>query len=149
MTRPPPSSTLSPHPPLFRSLTSAGMLRGTAPGRWTHISPPLRHAEWHGWTPTDLIFPFFLFIVGITTHLSLSVRRERGDTDAVLMRQVARRAAIIFLLGFCLSLFPGFQWGRPPQGVVWDGFWDRVAYRFEYVRVLGVLQRIALAYFFG
>ena len=60
---------------VFRGLTIAGMLLVNDPGTWSAIFPPLEHAEWHGWTPTDLIFPFFLFIVGITTHLSLSARR--------------------------------------------------------------------------
>ena len=58
----------------FRGLTIAGMLLVNNPGTWSAIYPPLRHAEWHGWTPTDLIFPFFLFIVGITTHLCRAVR---------------------------------------------------------------------------
>src|SRR3989440_1795513 len=66
---------------VFRGLTVAGMLLVNDPGSWGAIYPPLEHAEWHGWTPTDLIFPFFLFIVGITTHLSLSARRARGDDD--------------------------------------------------------------------
>ena len=61
---------------VFRGLTIAGMLLVNDPGTWSAIFPPLEHAEWHGWTPTDLIFPFFLFIVGITTHLSLSVPRR-------------------------------------------------------------------------
>ena len=66
---------------VFRGLTVAGMLLVNDPGTWSAIYPPLEHAPWHGWTPTDLIFPFFLFIVGITTHLSLSGRRARGDDD--------------------------------------------------------------------
>src|SRR5688572_25186057 len=67
---------------VFRGLTVAAMLLVNDPGSWSAIFPPLGHAQWHGWTPTDLIFPFFLFIVGITTHLSLSARRARGDDDA-------------------------------------------------------------------
>ena len=70
---------------VFRGLTIAGMLLVNDPGTWSAIFPPLEHAEWHGWTPTDLIFPFFLFIVGITTHLSLSARRARGETVVVLL----------------------------------------------------------------
>jgi uncharacterized membrane protein len=67
---------------VFRGITVAGMLLVNDPGTWSAIFPPLEHAEWNGWTPTDLIFPFFLFIVGITTHLSLSARRARGDDDS-------------------------------------------------------------------
>jgi predicted acyltransferase len=65
---------------VFRGITIAGMLLVNDPGSWSHIYPPLRHADWHGWTPTDLIFPFFLFIVGITTWISLESRRARGPT---------------------------------------------------------------------
>ena len=80
------TSTVAPHATtrerlvsldVFRGLTIAGMLLVNDPGTWSAIFPPLEHAEWNGWTPTDLIFPFFLFIVGITTHLSLSARRAR------------------------------------------------------------------------
>ena len=65
---------------VFRGLTIAGMLLVNDPGSWGAIYPPLEHAAWHGWTPTDLIFPFFVFIVGITTHLSMESRRARGAT---------------------------------------------------------------------
>ena len=61
------------------------------PGTWSAIYPPLEHATWNGWTPTDLIFPFFLFIAGITTHLSLEARRARGDDEGALIRQVGTR----------------------------------------------------------
>jgi uncharacterized membrane protein len=64
---------------VFRGMTVAGMLLVNNPGSWAAIYPPLEHATWHGWTPTDLIFPFFLFIVGITTELSLRARRARGS----------------------------------------------------------------------
>lgn len=130
---------------VFRGLTVAGMLLVNNPGTWSAIYPPLRHAEWHGWTPTDLIFPYFLFIVGITTVLSLEGRRRRGDTDAALTRQVLRRGAIIFLLGLFLSWFPGFTWG-PMPGNPEAGFLERVADRLLHTRIPGVLQRIALAY---
>lgn len=91
---------------VFRGMTVAGMLLVNDPGSWEHIYPPLEHAEWHGWTPTDLIFPFFLFIVGITTQLSLGARRAAGADDAALMRQIVRRGALIFLFGLLLNWFP-------------------------------------------
>src|SRR5512147_1643933 len=87
------TSTVAPPPKerllaldVFRGATVAGMLLVNNPGTWSAIYPPLEHASWHGWTPTDLIFPFFLFIVGVTTHLSLTARRARGDTDGQLVR---------------------------------------------------------------
>src|SRR5438105_13684450 len=82
---------------VFRGITIAGMLLVNNPGTWSAIYPPLEHAPWNGWTPTDLIFPFFVFIVGVTTHLSINSRRARGDTDAMLVKQILRRGAIIFL----------------------------------------------------
>jgi predicted acyltransferase len=130
---------------VFRGATVAAMLLVNNPGSWGAIHPPLAHAEWHGWTPTDLIFPFFLFIVGVTTHLSLSGRRARGDGDGVLARQVVRRGLTIFAIGLALNAFPFFQWGDVP-GMPDASFADRVAWRFEHLRLLGVLQRIGLAY---
>ena len=139
---------------VFRGMTIAAMLLVNNPGSWAAIYPPLEHAPWHGWTPTDLIFPFFLFIVGVTTHLSISARRERGVTDDVIVRQVLTRAALIFLLGFLMSLFPFYQWGAPatwpvPLDATGAGAWERLVYRWQHVRILGVLQRIGLAYAAG
>lgn len=117
---------------VFRGLTVAGMLLVNNPGSWGAIYPPLAHAAWHGWTPTDLIFPFFLFIVGITTHLSREARRARGDPDSALVRQVVRRSAIIVLLGLLLAAFPYVPLTRITE-----------------MRVPGVLQRIGMAYLCG
>ena len=133
---------------VFRGLTVAGMLLVNNPGSWAAIFPPLEHAEWHGWTPTDLIFPFFLFIVGITTELSLGARRARGASDRELANAIIRRGAVIFLLGFLMSWFPFFQWGNV-EGIADPSFWQRFTYRVDHVRVFGVLQRIGIAYALG
>jgi predicted acyltransferase len=130
---------------VFRGITIAGMLLVNNPGTWSAIFPPLEHAEWNGWTPTDLIFPFFLFIVGITTHLSLSARRARGDDDSALIKQVLRRGIIIYLLGFAMAMFPFYQWGTIAS-IPNPSAWDRVLFRIEHVRILGVLPRIAIVY---
>jgi predicted acyltransferase len=130
---------------VFRGLTIAGMLLVNDPGSWSTIYPPLRHADWHGWTPTDLIFPFFLFIVGITTHLSMSARRARGDDEGTLRRQILRRGAVIFVLGLLLNGFPFFTWAAVP-GVEDPTILQRVVHRLEVWRIMGVLQRIGLAY---
>jgi predicted acyltransferase len=114
---------------VFRGATVAGMLLVNQPGSWAAIHPPLAHAAWHGWTPTDLIFPFFLFIVGVTTHLSLSGRRARGDDEGAITRQVLRRGAMIILLGWALASFP---------------WWPLT--RITDIRIPGVLPRIGLAY---
>ena len=130
---------------VFRGLTVAGMLLVNNPGTWSAIYPPLRHAEWHGWTPTDLIFPWFLFIVGITTVLSMESRRARGHGMPELTRQILRRGAIIFLLGLLLSWFPGYTWGAIP-GNPDPTFLERVTDRLLNTRIPCVLQRSALAY---
>ena len=113
----------------FRGLTIAGMLLVNNPGTWSAIYPPLEHAPWHGWTPTDLIFPFFVFIVGVTTHLSLSAREARGDSAHALRAQIIRRGLLIILLGLLLQAFPYFPLTRITQ-----------------LRFPGVLQRIGLCY---
>ena len=117
---------------VFRGMTVAGMLLVNNPGSWGAIYPPLEHAPWNGWTPTDLIFPFFLFIAGVTTHLSLAVRRAAGASDAELVRQIVRRGALIVLFGLLLASFPFYPLTR-----------------FTAIRIPGVLQRIGVAYTFG
>jgi predicted acyltransferase len=115
----------------FRGLTIAGMILVNDPGTWSAIYPPLEHAEWNGWTPTDLVFPFFLFLVGTSMVFSFSSRRERGSTRRELLRHTLRRSLYIYGIGLALHLYP---------------FTLR---RIEHVRVMGVLGRIALCYFVG
>jgi len=133
---------------VFRGLTIAGMLLVNNPGTWSAIYPPLEHATWNGWTPTDLIFPFFLFIAGVTTHLSLTARRARGDDEGAIRRQIIRRGLLIFLLGFLVNGFPFFTWGDV-AGVADPTFIQRVVDRLYHWRIMGVLQRIGLAYMIG
>lgn len=114
---------------VFRGLTIAGMVLVNNPGSWATIYWPLAHAEWHGWTPTDLIFPFFLFIVGVAIPLAFGRRRDAGGTQHDLYLKVVRRTLIIFALGLFLNGFPYFRLGT--------------------IRIPGVLQRIAVCYFFA
>jgi predicted acyltransferase len=130
---------------VFRGLTIAGMLLVNDPGSWEHIYPPLEHAPWNGWTPTDLIFPFFLFIAGITTYLSLNARRARGDDERAIRAQVIRRGALIFLFGFLINGFPYFTWTDVP-GITDPTLLQRMGDRLLHWRVMGVLQRIGVAY---
>jgi len=111
---------------VFRGASIAAMILVNDPGSWGHIYPPLEHAEWNGWTPTDLIFPFFLFIVGVSMTLSFASRIARGITRGALAIHVVRRAALIFVIGLFLNGFPHFD--------------------FSSIRIMGVLQRIALCY---
>ena len=111
---------------VFRGATIAGMILVNNPGSWSHIYPPLAHATWHGWTPTDLIFPFFLFIVGVSLTFSFARRQAEGAGRLDLLSKIWRRALVIFLIGLLLNLIPRFD--------------------FDTVRIPGVLQRIAAAY---
>lgn len=120
----------------FRGATVAAMLLVNNPGSWSALYAPLEHAPWDGWTPTDLIFPSFLWIVGVSLTLSFARRIERGDDRAALLRHLLGRAAIIFGLGLLLASFP---FGLLP------------AHHFSLakLRIPGVLQRIALCYAFA
>ena len=111
---------------VFRGITIAGMVLVNNPGTWSSIYWPLQHAEWHGWTPTDLVFPFFLFIVGVSITLAFARRVEEGSVKRDLYLKVLKRSAIIFGLGLFLNGFPYFQLGT--------------------IRIAGVLQRIAICY---
>ena len=81
---------------VFRGLTVAAMVLVNNPGTWRAVYAPLRHADWHGWTPTDLIFPFFLFIVGVAIPLGLGRRLETGEGRGPIVTRIVQRAVIIF-----------------------------------------------------
>lgn len=133
---------------VFRGVTVAGMLLVNNPGSWASIYEPLEHAPWFGWTPTDLIFPFFLFIVGVTTHLSREARRARGESDGAIMRQTARRALTIIGLGLLMTGFPYHQFFiHLPGAAVFDS--TTVPLDVSHWRVTGVLQRIGVCYLLG
>jgi predicted acyltransferase len=114
---------------VFRGMTVAGMILVNNPGTWSAIYSPLEHAAWHGWTPTDLVFPFFLFIVGVSITLALSRRVEAGGPQRDLYVKIARRTFIIIALGLVLAGFPYFN--------------------LSTIRFTGVLNRIAVCYFFA
>ena len=114
---------------VFRGITIAGMILVNNPGTWQHIYWPLRHAEWDGWTPTDLVFPFFLFIVGVAIALAFGSRVESGRSKRDLYLKVVKRSLIIFAIGLFLNAFPYFN--------------------FSELRIPGVLQRIAVCYLFA
>lgn len=133
---------------VFRGLTIAGMLLVNNPGTWSAIYPPLEHADWNGWTPTDLIFPFFLFIVGITTHLSLTARRRRGATDRDILTQIVKRGSLIVLVGLLLTGLPYHEFViHLPFGAQFDSVTPHLG--LSHWRITGVLQRIGVAYLCG
>ena len=119
---------------VFRGITIAAMILANMAGVADDVYRPLNHSEWHGCTPTDLIFPFFLFIVGVAMTFSLSkYSEENKPTQAVYLR-ILRRTAILFILGLVLN-----------------GFWNKGVWTFDLssIRLMGVLQRIALTYLFS
>jgi predicted acyltransferase len=120
----------------FRGATIAGMILVNNPGTWSEIYPQLRHASWNGWTFTDWIFPFFLWIVGVAMTYSFAKRKEAGDPKGKLMLHVAKRALVIFAFGMFLAGFP--------FGLFLDHHFS-----LSTIRIPGVLQRIAICYFFA
>src|SRR5688500_14739150 len=116
------------------------------PGTWTHIYDPLEHAPWHGLTPTDLVFPFFLFAVG--NALAFVMPRLEAAGAKVFWRKVLKRTAIIFLVGFFLSWWPFFKWDGGELVIKPWEFVDSKG-NLQGIRILGVLQRIAICYFFA
>ena len=129
---------------VFRGATVALMILVNNPGSWGHIYTPLDHAEWSGCTPTDLVFPFFLFAVGNALAFVMPKLEEKN----IFWRKVITRTFLIFIIGLFLSWFPFVKWSddhlvfKPWAFVDGDGSPDGV-------RIMGVLQRIALCYFFA
>jgi len=149
---------------VFRGATVCLMILVNNPGSWGHIFDPLEHAPWHGLTPTDLVFPFFLFAVGNAMAFVMPRLEEAGD--AIFWKKVLKRTALIFLIGLFLNwwpfvtevnqlvegstefhrqtIFKGFTWvdlSRDAAGNIIE--------TIKGVRIMGVLQRIALCYFFA
>src|SRR5580704_1335695 len=91
----------------FRGATIAFMILVNTPGDGRHVYAPLQHAEWHGWTATDVVFPSFLWIVGVAMTLSMGRSVTAGVSRARLLTQAARRAAILFVLGVLVYVYPG------------------------------------------
>lgn len=114
---------------VFRGMTVVFMIIVNTPGTWSHVYAPLRHASWHGCTPTDLVFPSFLFISGVAMWYSL--RKFNFEFSGPALFRIIRRVALIFAVGLFLNIFPRF------------------ARDYDTLRIMGVLQRIALAWGLG
>ena len=111
---------------VFRGLTIALMVMVNNPGSWSHVYPPLLHAKWHGCTPTDLVFPFFMFIVGVTLFLSFGKYDHKLTNES--FKKIVRRGSLIFLIGLALNWFPFYYKS------------------INDLRIFGVLQRIGFSY---
>jgi len=114
---------------IFRGMTVTFMIIVNTPGSWEYVYPPLRHSEWHGCTPTDMVFPFFLFIVGVSTWYSL--KKYGHELTGAAFFRILRRTVAIFALGIFMRIFPDFSQD------------------YSHLRIMGVLQRIAVAYGIG
>lgn len=172
---------------VFRGTTIAAMVVVNNPGTWTAVYPQLKHAEWHGWTVTDFVFPFFVFIVGVAIPLALGNRLENGTTSRQLSLRILYRSFVIFGLGLFQMGFPFFDPSKTDLSpyvqipvliglilcaglFIADRFKASIvaiavvaailagAYlfdqgfpfeRMERIRIMGVLQRLAICYFFG
>lgn len=133
---------------ILRGLTIAGMILVNNPGSWSHVYAPLKHAQWHGLTPTDLVFPFFMFIMGVSMFLSL--KKYNWELTPACFGKIAKRSILLFLVGYGLNWF-GYglstftSLAEMPMG-------DRLVHsflNFPDIRVLGVMQRLAIVYFVG
>ena len=123
---------------VFRGATVALMILVNNPGTWAHIFPPLEHASWHGLTPTDLVFPFFLFAVGNAMAFVMPKLEAAGKSR--FWFKIIKRSLLIFFIGVFLNGFPFIKY---------DEAGHFVARPLANLRIFGVLQRIAVAYFFA
>lgn len=127
---------------VFRGATVALMILVNNPGTWSAMFAPLEHAEWHGCTPTDLVFPFFLFAVG--NAMAFVIPKLQQQPQHVFWRKVIKRTLLIFAIGLFINWWPFFKWENDELIFkIWQDS-DKVG-----IRIMGVLQRIAIAYFFA
>ena len=125
---------------IIRGITIAGMILVNNPGSWSYIYAPLRHAEWNGLTPTDLVFPFFMFIMGAATYFSLKKFDFRLTKKSFV--KILRRSIVLFLIGWAIQWFSHFCYTLSGGGTI-----SEAVNNLESLRILGVLQRLGICYF--
>ncbi|MCZ2459328.1 MAG: DUF5009 domain-containing protein [Chitinophagales bacterium] len=131
---------------VFRGATVALMILVNNPGTWAHIYPPLKHATWHGVTPTDLVFPFFLFAVGNAMAFVMPRLQEAGPS--AFWKKVITRTLIIFFIGLFLRWYPFVRYEGDHLVFTEWSYTDQKGELIG-IRIMGILQRIAIAYFFA
>ncbi len=124
---------------ILRGITIAGMILVNNPGSWGNIYAPLEHASWNGLTPTDLVFPFFMFIMGISTYFSL--RKYNFEWSGPTIWKIVRRTVVIFAIGLAIAWFSLFM-----RGIVNEATFLEAALNFDHIRILGVMPRLAICY---
>ena len=129
---------------VFRGMTVALMILVNNPGSWSYMFSPLQHAKWHGCTPTDLVFPFFLFAVG--NAMAFVMPKFHTGTASFFYKKLIKRTLLIFLIGLGLNWFPFIKW--EDNSLIFK-HWVNPENSEEGIRIMGVLQRIALSYFFA
>ncbi|MCH4146816.1 MAG: DUF5009 domain-containing protein [Prevotella sp.] len=131
---------------ILRGFTIAGMILVNNPGNGENVFTPLEHAPWIGLTPTDLVFPFFMFIMGVSTYISLRKYDFQPSTAAIL--KILRRTVVIFLIGVLIGWFSRFcnYWHTPTEGIGFGNQFLEALLNFDHMRILGVMQRLALCY---
>jgi len=127
---------------ILRGITIAGMLLVNNPGTWSYIYRPLEHAEWIGLTPTDLVFPFFVFCMGVS--MAFSLKKFNYKMSGPLLGKIVRRTVILFLIGWAVQWF-----GHLVRGLCKGDPFVEAVNNLDTLRYLGVFQRLALVYFFG
>lgn len=128
---------------ILRGITIAGMILVNNPGSWGHIYAPLAHASWNGLTPTDLVFPFFMFIMGVSTYFSL--RKYEFTLSGKAFWKILRRTIVIFAIGIGIAWLSRFLSRlNLPDYTVWEAIMN-----FDKIRILGVMPRLALCYGIG
>lgn len=127
---------------ILRGITIAGMLLVNNPGSWGNIYAPLEHADWNGLTPTDLVFPFFMFIMGISTYFSL--RKYEFKPSRQSLWKIVRRSVVLFAIGLAIAWFGMFLRGIVSDKTLWESVMT-----FDHIRILGVIPRLAICYGIG
>ena len=127
---------------ILRGITIAGMLLVNNPGTWSYLYRPLEHAEWIGLTPTDLVFPFFIFCMGVS--MAFSFKKFNYKPSGPVMWKILRRAVILFLIGWAVQWF-----GHLVRGLCKGDPFSEAVNNLATLRYLGVFQRLALVYLFG
>lgn len=132
---------------ILRGITIAGMILVNNPGSWSYVYAPLSHAKWNGLTPTDLVFPFFMFIMGISTYISL--RKYNFEFSRSAVRKILKRTIVIFAIGLGIAWFSMLC--RTYNSLSGEdlSFFSRLGrsvWTFDHLRILGVMQRLALCY---
>lgn len=127
---------------ILRGITIAGMILVNNPGSWGNIYAPLKHAAWNGLTPTDLVFPFFMFIMGVSTYFSL--RKYNYTLSGAALMKILVRTVVIFAIGIAIAWFGLFL-----RGVLNDATFSEAVFNFDHIRILGVMPRLAICYGVG